>query len=131
MDIIKRATEIILKTFPDTRVIYLFGSTGTQFESKKSDLDLAILAKHKINHVELWNLAQAIASELKRDVDLIDLFTASTVFRYQIITTGTRIYTREKVFCDHFDNMVIGRYFRFNDLRRGIMKDIEARGKIL
>ena len=131
MDIIQRATEILHKTFPEIKAIYLFGSTGTEFENKESDLDLAVLTNQKIDQVTLWDTAQAIAKEVKRDVDLIDLYVASTVFRYQIITTGTRIYARDEIFCAHFENMVIGRYFRFNDLRRDIIKDIEKRGKIL
>ena len=57
-----------------------------------SDIDLAVLVAGKADPVRLWELGQTLASELDRDVDLIDLRAASTVMQYQIITTGRRLW---------------------------------------
>lgn len=39
--------QLILKAWPDTQAIYLFGSWGTEYERAESDVDIAILLPPK------------------------------------------------------------------------------------
>lgn len=111
------AKSKLLTAIPDVLAIYAFGSFGTKYERKDSDLDLAILPKKSMDSVALWNLAQEVAIEINKDVDLIDLLTASTIFRHQIITTGIRLYCSDKQHCDFIENCYISMYLRFKEDR--------------
>ncbi|MEH7377371.1 type VII toxin-antitoxin system MntA family adenylyltransferase antitoxin [Neobacillus drentensis] len=60
---------------------------------KDSDIDIAFLSDDKkLDKYEIFLIAQEIATKLNRDVDLIDLSEASTVFQAQVIYTGRVIY---------------------------------------
>lgn len=117
------AISEITETYPDVIAIYLFGSFATPFENKNSDVDLAILRDRETNTIELWELAQKIACKIDRDVDLIDLQKASTVFRYQIFTTGHPIYCQDERSLSWFENLVISMYLRFQEERKEILEN--------
>lgn len=113
---------------PDIIAIIAFGSFGTSYERSDSDLDLAILTEKiaSINEgVLLWNLAQEIASQVKRDVDLVNLRLVSTVFCFQILTTGVVIYCSNELALAHFDNLAMVTYQRLNEERKEILEDYE------
>lgn len=128
--LLNRATHIIHQSIPDLIGVYLFGSFANQSHTNKSDLDIAILARNKIDPTILWNIAQTIAIDIKKDVDLIDLATASTVFQAEIIYEGVKIETQDPEACDSFEDIVFAKYVRLNDLREEIIKDIQARGSV-
>ena len=107
----------ILAALPDILAIYVFGSFGTRYERNDSDLDVAILPIKMQDPVALWNLAQEIAIEIHKDFDLIDLLKASTIFRHQIISTGTRIYCSDEVGCAFTENYYLSMYLRFKEDR--------------
>ncbi|MBN1684817.1 MAG: nucleotidyltransferase domain-containing protein [Gammaproteobacteria bacterium] len=127
----KALVSLIKKSYPKVEAIYLFGSFGTKFETPASDIDLAILLPSATNTVALWEKSQKIASKMRRDVDLIDLKQVSTVFQYQIINTGKRLYCPDTAKCDFFENNVFSEYLDFNQRRKPILEDIEQRGRIL
>jgi uncharacterized protein len=131
MDILKQAIEQILATYPEAIAIYCFGSFGTKYETKASDLDLAILNSQKIDKLKLWELAQNIAREISKDVDLIDLAQASTILRRQVINEGHRIYCSKSIKCDLFENSIDREYFDLQERRTGILKDIKQSGRIM
>ena len=83
---VEYAIQTIVEALPDVAGIYIFGSAGTNFEKKDSDIDLAILTISPILPAFLWDLSQIIAVHLSKDVDLINLKDASTVFCFQIIS---------------------------------------------
>src|SRR6185437_9681439 len=87
--------EIIKQKIPGLQAVYLFGSTGTSYETSESDLDIAILASTCLAPLQKWHLSQEIALLIKRNVDIVDLKEASTVLRMEIISTGKRIYCRD------------------------------------
>ncbi len=120
--ILNVAKEKILMAFPDVLAIYIFGSFGTKYEKKDSDLDVAILPTKGVDTIVLWNLAQEIAIKINKDVDLIDLTSASTVFRHQIISSGTRIYCHDETQCAFIENCFTSMYLRFKEDRALWMK---------
>lgn len=128
--IVQQAVQTVLETLPDVAGIYLFGSTGTSFETKESDIDLAVLPVSPVSPTQLWTLSQKIAVLLSRDIDLINLKDASTVLRFQIISTGKRIYCNDQAVCDEFEMVAYSSYLRFNEERKEILEAIKNRGQI-
>ena len=114
----------LIGKFPDLLAIYLFGSYSTPYETKESDIDLALITTKPLDSVILWNTAQQIAIEMNRDVDLIDLKEASTVFRYQVLTTGMRMYCTDPKECDAIENSYLSMYLRFQEERHDIIENI-------
>ena len=120
----------ILQTMPGVWSIYRFGSADTPFERNDSDIDLAILLPKPVNNLVRWELAQDLARQLRRDVDLVDLRSASTVLRQQVFQCGRRIYCADPFLADEFESRTLSDYVRLNEARRGILKDIDARRRI-
>lgn len=118
LDIVKSK---ILAKWPDVLAIYVFGSFGSQYETRTSDLDIAIIPIESPDNITTWNLAQEIAIAINRDVDLVDLKKASTVFCYEILTTGKRIYCSDLEKTDSFENLSWSMYLRFNEERKDII----------
>ena len=90
IDIIKK---FLIKNL-DVNVIYLFGSSVKNTMRKDSDIDVAFLSDKSVDSFDLFLLSQKLADLLGREVDLIDIKKASTVFQAQIISTGLVIYSR-------------------------------------
>lgn len=122
--------KALVAAIPDCQSIYSFGSWGTQAERRDSDIDLAILPSTPLDPVYRWELAQKLASLARRDVDLVDLLSASTVLRMQVIANGVRQYSANLGVVEKFENMVFSSYARLNEERRGILSDIQQRGTI-
>ena len=122
-EIFEKSIQAILKVFPHIYAIYVFGSFGTQYETAQSDLDLAVLSSETLDTVQLWQLAQEVAREIRRDVEIVDLKEASTVFKFQVLTTGKRIYCQDEKKCDCIENVYLSMYLRLNEERAGIIED--------
>lgn len=110
--------------------VYLFGSSAAESPCPGSDIDLSLLASQPLSPLDCWNLSQALAVLAGRDVDLVDLRTASTVMRAQIVAHGRRIYCADEQLCTEFEDYVYSAYARLNEERREILEDIERRGTV-
>ena len=122
--------ERLREEFPALISVYCFGSSGTEHERPESDLDLAVYAGGPLPIVKLWRVAQDLASVVGRDVDVVDLSSASTVMRAQVIHGGERFYCADEVGCETFEDYVYSSYARLNEERRGILEDILRRGSV-
>lgn len=85
----------MLKDAVSPYVIYLFGSAATGHVRPDSDIDIAFLSD-KRSLDQRFMLAQQSAERLQRNVDLIDLKQASTVFQAQIVSSGKVIYCADE-----------------------------------
>lgn len=130
MDVVNTARNLLKEKLPEVWAVYLFGSFATAMPQKESDLDLAVLPICPLTPIQRWDIQEAIARAVSRNVDLIDLLSASTVFRLQIIQ-GQRIYCRDEQYCGAFEGLVCSAYVRFNETRQDILDDIQARGRVL
>ncbi|HRF43113.1 MAG TPA: nucleotidyltransferase domain-containing protein [Candidatus Competibacteraceae bacterium] len=126
----QRIVDRILRAMPEIWAIYRFGSAGTPYERGDSDIDLALLLPKPVDNLARWELAQNLARQLKRDVDLVDLQSASTVLRHQVFHHGQRIYCADWFSSEEFESRALSDYVRLNEARRGILQDIHARGRI-
>jgi len=88
--------EFTRQTIPDLIALYRFGSQAKGSARPESDVDLAVLAHHPIPALRLFELAQELAAQLHRNVDLLDLRSASTVMRMQVISTENALPHRMK-----------------------------------
>ena len=106
------------------KLIYLFGSQASNQTSKNSDIDLAVLTAKKIPSVQRWELQQKLAEELNKDVDLVDLLSASTVLKNEIIIKGLCLFDPQN-HKTKFEMQVMSMYQHLNDERSEIMKDFK------
>jgi len=122
--------RLVCKELPEVIAIYSFGSWGAPHVRPDSDIDLAVLLQNPVDRVHLWDVAQNIAREAGKDVDLIDLLQVSTVMQMQVISSGKRLYCRDHAGCKRFEDYVYVAYARLNEERRGILEDIKQRGTV-
>jgi len=109
-------------------LIYIFGSTVKNRDRGESDIDVAILTDGKVDEYELFILSQRLADILKKEIDLIDLNKASTVFKIQIIKTGKLIYNSNNLKKMYFQMRTMKDYAILNEERQEIIDKIKSRG---
>jgi len=120
----------ICTALPGVMAVYLFGSAVSGKIHPESDIDLAVLADSPMGTEQLWKLARDITAMLDVEVDLIDLRRASAVMRMQVIQGGRRLFCRDQVACDVFEDFVFSDFARLNEERSGILEDVERRGAV-
>ena len=123
-------SDRLREEFPGLISVYRFGSSGTEYERPESDLDLAVYAGSPLPVASLWHVAQELAADVGRDVDVVDLASSSAVMRAQVIHGGERVYCADEVACETFEDYVYSSYARLNEERREILQDILRRGSI-
>jgi predicted nucleotidyltransferase len=107
--------------------IYVFGSFARGEMRPDSDIDVAFLHEQTFDPVEVFSLAQQLASHILRDVDLIDLRRAPTVLRAEVVGYGRRIYTGDELRAGEFEMYAFSAYARFNEECREVLESIAAR----
>ncbi|MGH8628919.1 MAG: type VII toxin-antitoxin system MntA family adenylyltransferase antitoxin [Gammaproteobacteria bacterium] len=117
----------VLRHYPDTQAIYLFGSYGTEGEWPDSDVDIALLlppgqarASRMLAMSPLWTELESL---LEKPVDLINLREASTVFQKEIISVDRRIYTGDAYASDEFEMLVLSFYQKLSEERAEILAE--------
>jgi predicted nucleotidyltransferase len=125
-----RLIEYIREAVPDLIALYRFGSQTKGTARPGSDVDLAVLARDPIPNLRRFDIAQELAAQLHRDVDLVDLRTASTVMRMQVISSGECLFKASDRLQGEFEDLVYSTYARLNEERREILNDIRTRGSV-
>ncbi|CAM3630357.1 type VII toxin-antitoxin system MntA family adenylyltransferase antitoxin [Parendozoicomonas haliclonae] len=105
--------------------VLLYGSRAKGNSRPGSDYDIAILCDQNIPASECWRLAQDIAATLNQDVDLIDLWQATTVLRKEVVVYGVWLYQRDRVQCEEFVTHTLSQYQNLNVERRDLLAAIE------
>ena len=123
-------TDLLRSRIPGLAAVYVFGSAETGAVHAASDLDLAVLAPTKLDPVSRWELQGDLAGLAGRDVDLVDLRSASTVMRMQVVSTGRLLLSLDRNEIDRFEMYVFSDYCRLNEERRAILDDIRQRGRV-
>jgi uncharacterized protein len=115
---------------PDTVAVYLFGSQARADGAKDADIDLAVLAREKLDPVTRWKLQEDLAAQAHRSVDLVDLADASTVMRMEVLRDSVVLLDLRQSTREAFEMTALSSYARLNEERRGILEDIKARGRV-
>jgi predicted nucleotidyltransferase len=126
----ERVVAEIRRAVPSASAVYVFGSVAAGTATPSSDLDLAVLAQAPLPAEARWQLAQTLAIELRRDVDLVDLRQASTVLRVQVLGSSQLLFEGDIAKREAFEAVALGAYARLNEERRGILEDIRQRGRV-
>lgn len=115
---------------PGLRAVYRYGSAGTAYERPDSDIDIAVLADRPLDFPTLAALAGELSLLVGRDVDLNDMRRLPVTLCVQIVTSGERLYAADVAAAEEYDSRVLSDYAYLNELRRGILDDVRARGSI-
>jgi uncharacterized protein len=121
LDEIEKKIKKILINNLSPKLIYIFGSITTNRVRKDSDVDIAILTDKKIDEYQLYMISQQLADDLKREVDIVDLKRASTVFKAEVLRNGKLIYNSDSQEKMHFQLGVLQDYVFLNERRREII----------
>lgn len=111
-------------------LIYIFGSAAKGTLRNDSDIDIAFLSDENFSNYEIFMKAQELADIIKRDVDLIDLKKASTVFKAQIVGTGEKIYCIDDTRRMYFETYAFKDYALLNEERACILENIKRSGSV-
>jgi predicted nucleotidyltransferase len=110
--------------------VYRFGSTVQGATTPSSDTDVAVLARHRLPPTVRFDLQERLAALLGRDVDLVDLASASTVMALQVVGYGRLLFEADAAARGQFEDLTFSRYARLNEERRGILERIAAEGSV-
>ncbi len=125
--------NMLKKEIPKLQALYIFGSYADGTARITSDIDIAYLTTEALTSTQRWNISQKLAILLSCDVDLVELTTTNTIFRYQILSNGTRIYG-EGYDIESFETLAYSFYLRFQEERKpivdAIMENKSVFGKI-
>ncbi len=116
-------------SIPSLQALYLFGSFYDKSAKDESDIDIAFLSTELIDTKILWEISQRLSILLQRDVDLVELRSANTIFRYEIISNSERIYG-SGYDVEYFETLVYSFYLRFKQERKPIVDAIYADKKV-
>lgn len=110
-----------LKSKMSLRLLILYGSYASGDATEKSDIDLAFYADEEADAVKLWldwpvELASLMHVE---SVDLVNLKTIDTVFRFIVVSTGKVIF-QDGDFEAYLD-LAFTQYLQLNDDRKEIL----------
>ena len=121
---------VLRENLPGLIAVYRFGSVASGAARPDSDLDLAVLCDRPLSYSVRFALMRPIAMLCGRTVDLIDLYTTTTVMRAQIVNPGERTFCADAARCEAFEDFVLSSYARLNEERGAILRDIKARGTV-
>jgi predicted nucleotidyltransferase len=122
--------ERLQRVFDDLVAVYRFGSTAQGTATGASDTDIAVLTRKSIAPERRFDVQEALAAEIGRDVDLVDLTSASPVMAIQVITRGDLIYDGDDDARGRFEDRTFGAYARLNEERRGILERVRSEGTV-
>lgn len=128
-EVIEKINEFLLEKV-NPFIIYLFGSSVKGNFRDDSDIDIAFISDSKVSQYELFIISQELADILKREVDLINLNTSSTVFKAQIIGNGKVIYCNDDTRRMYFEMYAFKDYALLNEERAVILDSIKKRGSV-
>lgn len=124
--LIQQVNSFLTAELDSVVLIYIFGSTVNGFTRPDSDVDIGVLTTKGLDNKERWDMAQNLAIKLKKDVDLVDLKSATTIMQEQIIRTGVCIYGDEHI-KNEFEMRILSMYLRLQESRAEIVDDIFSR----
>jgi uncharacterized protein len=128
-ELLKNAIDLLIEKV-NPFMVYLFGSASRAELREDSDIDIAYISDTNLTPYQNFLLAQELADIFKRDVDLINLREASTVFKAQVVGTGKKIYCTDETRRMYFEMSSFKEYAVLNEERDIIMRNIKKRGSV-
>ena len=88
----------VLSRFSSIHLAIVFGSVASGHARPDSDLDLAVLGKTPLSANEKIELIAALAQQVGRPIDLVDLYAAPEPLLGQVLCHGRRILGTDVMF---------------------------------
>jgi len=120
----------VREELPDVPTVYLLGSRAAGNERPDSDLDLAVVLNGCADPIYLWEAGENIASRLDVDVDLVDLLAADTVLKYQIVSSGRRLFTVDLLEAERYEIFILNDMMELDEARAPLIADIMREGRV-
>ncbi len=95
MPSIEKVILSVLKNYPDIKFCTLFGSAAADRLTASSDVDVAVTAGTSLSIEVRTSLATDLSRELKREVDLIDLSSASGLILEEALCKAKILLNKE------------------------------------
>jgi hypothetical protein len=124
-EVYERLVEL-LSAGPRVRLVYAFGSAAQDAAGPLSDIDLAVLLDARLDwdaERELRGRVDAVASR----VDLVILNDAPPALRFEVITSGRCLFTRDAREQADFEIVSLSRFLDFQPVRRIQQQYLRAR----
>ena len=118
-----RACGLVAGALPGVIAVYVFGSRAAEQQTRGSDLDLAVLCLQPTGPETLFDLARRVEVEVDVDVDLVDLLSAPTVLKKEVVANGRAIICRDAAAMLEFEARTFSEYGRY---REGIEPLLQA-----
>ncbi|MGP7818234.1 type VII toxin-antitoxin system MntA family adenylyltransferase antitoxin [Niallia sp. 01092] len=129
-DIVQLITEFLTRKINPSFII-VFGSFAKNTTHNGSDIDIGFYTKSKVvTKYEIFMIAQELAALLKREVDLVNIAEASTVFQAQIYTTGKVIFSSDEMLRMTEQMKALSMYAKLNEERKDILNKVDESGTI-
>jgi predicted nucleotidyltransferase len=96
MDMLQDSIRKVLQHHPDIKLYIIFGSFAAGKASADSDLDIAVAADLPLAADKCLELLEEFASATNREIDLVDLMTATGPISKQALSTGVVVQNLEK-----------------------------------
>ncbi|MFJ5624763.1 nucleotidyltransferase domain-containing protein [Peribacillus loiseleuriae] len=129
-EMFQQIQEFLIAKYKPTFII-VFGSYAKNTTHKESDIDVAFYSpESKLTTYEVFLAAQELADILRIEVDLVNLETASTVFKAQIYTTGEVIYSMDDTLLKNQQMTALSMYAKLNEERANILNNINESGSV-
>lgn len=93
-DIFDRITNV-LEREPGLKLVIIYGSAAAEKMRHDSDVDVAVLFDNPLNIEQKMDLIRRLEIELKRDIDLVDLFNLSGTILKQILCKGRIVFNND------------------------------------
>ena len=133
MNLNQKQLELIKNCLIEKLAVYLiiiFGSYAKATDLEDSDLDIAFLSAKKFATYDIFMISQQLAEKLQREVDLVDLTQASTVFQMQILSTGQVVYNADEKKRVLFNMLTYKKYAKLSEERQKILDKIQESGSV-
>lgn len=127
---VAKITRWISRQRPKPIALYGFGSFFENPSAKAEDIDLGLFSRKRLPNTKRWEWQQELAGILGKNVDLVDLQSASTVMRAEVVATGQLLFCSDEAECHRFETMVYASYCLLNGERHEIVQGILKRGNV-
>ncbi len=125
-----RIVRMLREALPDLLAVYRFGSTAAGMAIRDSDLDLAVLCSDPLAPERRWDVQETLAVALRLPVDLVDLRSASTVMRVQVLQSAVLLWEADSYARERFEVSALSAYAYLNEERREILRQVTKEGTV-
>ncbi len=98
MNELKDQIENVVSSYPELRVVILFGSAASERLTPNSDVDLAVAGDCPLDPEVMAKLHLHLARVLPLEVDLVDLQQASGLLLKEILSHGILIRSTPSIY---------------------------------